>query len=1024
MAKIQDPITPEILKSPSKYAEELLKAASALNTLSEASLKLIESNNKIVASDDTAAKKKKQLTEVEKEANRIRTQQIQTHAKLDKARSREVVALQKSKLKLQETNKEVKNSIVVAKQSMLATEALKGSYNAISKSLSANLIKWKQLTKVEREATLEGRKLTASIKAQRAELSKLDQNTGNSARGVGKYAEGITQAAKSLIGAFGLVGGVMAFAAVLKSSISTVVKYTSQNSKLASVLGKTNSQIIELTKSSKEYGRTTQFTATQVAMLQTELAKLGFTQTEILDSTEAVLNLAAATGSELGDAARVAGSALRAMGLEASEMDRVASVLAVSTTKTAASFRDFDGNLSTILPVAKAFNFSIEDSVALFGKLRDAGFDASSAATATRNILLNLADTNGKLAKQIGGAVGNFDEMIDALVKLDSQGLQLGETLELTDKRSVAAFNQFLRGAEDARTLRNSLIDVNDELKIMVETRNANLEGSLKKLSSAWDGQILRLQRADGFLKDFIDTVTAAISPNETLEQSAERMGSTTIKALKESTESTEEYIEGLELAAKAQSDITTESLNAFTEESSVSNRKFWEAQVIVGRNLREELKDARLTLEAEELAERFDINNKGIEDLEKLQRSFSSFTFGEMKRNADLILPLIEEQIKQREELELEANQKRLQNERATQKEQSKITKEEAKDRASDVIGFEDIITEAKIRELKDRLDSEKKFEKDSIQAVKDAANAKILAAKKEAEERIDIQKMVKDAAIDLTAQGAQAITDLLLESSSQRRDEELERIDEQRDEDLERVEEQTNEDLANEDEKVELGLQTEEQAAERKKAITAASEAEKTKIEEESDRKSSAIKTKQAKAEKAAAIAQIAINSATSIIKAFAQLGPVGGAAITPFLVGAAAIQTATVLATPIPKFFKGTKSAPSGLISTAEKGSELVIPKGGNPFMTPDKQTFYSDLKGAEIVPNHKVKERLAEMGSKGQSFNFSDGGIRQDLSKLIKATKQQSKSSRVDNKTTTRKGNRLATKHESFLSSMRQ
>ena len=44
---------------------------------------------------------------------------------------------------------------------------------------------------------------------------------------------------------------------------------------------------------------------------------------------------------DLGEAAKVSGAALRAMGLDASEMDRVASVLAVSTTKTAASFNDF-----------------------------------------------------------------------------------------------------------------------------------------------------------------------------------------------------------------------------------------------------------------------------------------------------------------------------------------------------------------------------------------------------------------------------------------------------------------------------------------------------------------------------------------------------------------------------------------------------------------------------------------------------------------------------------------------------------
>ena len=47
--------------------------------------------------------------------------------------------------------------------------------------------------------------------------------------------------------------------------------------------------------------------------------------------------------------------------------------------------------LPIVGPVAKAFNFSIEDTLALVGKLADAGFDASMSATATRNILLNFS---------------------------------------------------------------------------------------------------------------------------------------------------------------------------------------------------------------------------------------------------------------------------------------------------------------------------------------------------------------------------------------------------------------------------------------------------------------------------------------------------------------------------------------------------------------------------------------------------------------------------------------------------------
>jgi hypothetical protein len=303
-----------------------------------------------------------------------------------------------------------------------------------------------------------------------------------------------------------------------------------------------------------------------------------------------------------------------------------------------------------------------------------------------------------------------------------------------------------------------------------------------------------------------------------------------------------------------------------------------------------------------------------------------------------------------------------------------------------------------------------------------KSNASFAISQAKKAADEKIAIERMVKDAIVDLSAQGAQAITDILLEASSQRRDEELDLLDERREEDLEILDEQTQEDIAKVDEDLEKGVIKEEEASNRKKAILATSEAEKAVIEKESAAKIAAVKTKQAKAEKAAAIANIAINTAVAIIKSLALVPLPLGAPLVVLNAAAGAIQTAAVLATPIPKFFKGTNSAPGGIVSTAEKGQELIIPKGSDPFLTPHSQTYYSDLKGAEIVPNSQVKERLAEIGSKGQSFNFSDAGIVSELKKNTKAVKQNARSSIIDGMIITRQGGRIKKNHTKHINRM--
>ena len=162
--------------------------------------------------------------------------------------------------------------------------------------------------------------------------------------------------------------------------------------------------------------------------MQIELAKLGFSRKEILQSTEGILKFAQATGSDLPEAAALAGAALRMFGAETSETERYVSAMAVATTKSALSFSYLQTAMPIVGPVAKAFNFQIEDTLALLGKLADAGFDASMSATATRNILLNLADGSGKLAKALGGPVNTLPELVAGLKKLKEQGVDLLST--------------------------------------------------------------------------------------------------------------------------------------------------------------------------------------------------------------------------------------------------------------------------------------------------------------------------------------------------------------------------------------------------------------------------------------------------------------------------------------------------------------------------------------------------------------------------------------------------------------------
>lgn len=352
----------------------------------------------------------------------------------------------------------------------------------------------------------------------------LQQHMG---KGLSQVGAGLKGWAVGYIGAQAVVSGVVALFTKLREGVGDIVKFEYANSRLSAILGTTSDKIKELTADAQRLGATTKYTASEATELQIELAKLGFTRKEIIDATEHVLKFAQATGAELSEAASLAGASLRMFNADTSETERYVSAMAVATTKSALSFSYLATALPIVGPVAKAFNFSIEDTLALLGKLSDAGFDASMAATATRNVFLNLADSNGKLAKALGKPVKTLPGLVDGLKSLREKGVDLNTTLELTDKRSVAAFNAFLTAADKILPLREQITGVESELGDMAHTMGDNVQGTIANLSSAWEAFMLSFSESTGPAKEFLNWMADKIrsiandlkSPEEKIEK-------------------------------------------------------------------------------------------------------------------------------------------------------------------------------------------------------------------------------------------------------------------------------------------------------------------------------------------------------------------------------------------------------------------------------------------------------------------------------------------------------------------------
>ncbi len=490
-----------------KDLEKFVQLAEKSNKITQQSLQ-IDKQKKIA--NDQKKQSEIQLLKIEQEKEKLKQQQMRTDKMVTQEQERQTRQAEKQKKlaadqanaykKLEKNTRELKNESKRLGAEMLALEQSGRKNSAEYRKLATQ---YKQVTKAAQQGDVQ--------------LKKLDKTVGDNFRNVGNYKSalgGLTTALGSLGVAFGA-------GAILRSTFGIIKNFDQAQADLAAISGKSKDELAGLTAQAKELGATTQFSATQITQMQTELAKLGFSTEQISASTEAVSNFAAATGADIPRAAALAGSALRAFNLPASEMERVVSTLGVSTTKSALDFSKLESSLSTVAPVAASFGFSIEDTTALLGTLSNAGFDASSAATATRNILLNLADSSGDLAQELGRPITSADDLAAGLKELEARGVDLATALELTDKRSVAAFSTFMKNADSITELKDGITDVNDELEAMAKKRLDSVSGQLTLLQSAWEGFILgtndstgasdKLKAAIGFLAENLSTIMSIV---------------------------------------------------------------------------------------------------------------------------------------------------------------------------------------------------------------------------------------------------------------------------------------------------------------------------------------------------------------------------------------------------------------------------------------------------------------------------------------------------------------------------------
>jgi len=310
-------------------------------------------------------------------------------------------------------------------------------------------------------------------------------------------ANKLAGAFRSIAMAMGVSLGAYGIFRVLKNAVGIMTSFQEQMSKVKAVTGATGEEIKKLELDAIRLGGTVPKTASEVANLQFEFAKLGFTTQEILNATEATIQLSIATGADLARSAEVAGTTLRGFGLVASETQRIVDVMAESINRTALDMEDFPESMKYVAPIAKAAGLSLEETTAMLSKLADAGIRGSMAGTSLRMIISQLDKTGKKTTESIKD--------------LAERGLTLADAQDEVGQRAKTALLILADQIEEIDKLTESYKECGGAAQEMADIMQENVVGAVKKLQSAWEKFILTARKSNDFFMLFIDMLTAAV---------------------------------------------------------------------------------------------------------------------------------------------------------------------------------------------------------------------------------------------------------------------------------------------------------------------------------------------------------------------------------------------------------------------------------------------------------------------------------------------------------------------------------
>lgn len=190
--------------------------------------------------------------------------------------------------------------------------------------------------------------------------------------------------------------------------------------------------------------------------------------------------------------------------------------------------------------------------------------------------------------------------------------------------------------------------------------------------------------------------------------------------------------------------------------------------------------------------------------------------------------------------------------------------------------------------------------------------------------------------------------------------------------------------------DDLVEKKVISEEEGEARKRAA----EAKTAKQNEEFEKKKQKLKHKQAIWDKTYSISQATMSTALAVMNALNTKPFMLGLALAAIASAMGAAQIATIVATPIPAYAKGTDSHPGGPAIVGDGGRHELVLFDNSAWITPDRPTLCEIPAGAAVIPDiitygniaGPVLDMPSELIERPAPKPYDDTEIRRGLSEV--------------------------------------